>query len=164
MSRSKPESASSWKRIVGASSSGTAGSPKRARRVLTDEDERFLRDIEKTHLANDPSVEDLFGETQDLEPICEKASLREYLKDLWPRRHFIWRESNNKVLNQPSTTVLGPVRLVLVPPLLAAFCSALFGIVLGVSPGMPHFVAFIIIAISTPRSSTGTIGPSTKAT
>src|SRR5690625_6994414 len=147
MSRSKPESASSWKRIVGASSSGTAGSPKRARRVLTDEDERFLRDIEKTHLANDPSVEDLFGETQDLEPIGEKASLREYLKELWQRRHFIWRESKNKVLNQTSNTFLGPLWLVANPLLNAAFYWVIFGIVLVFYCVMENLVTLLILSI-----------------
>src|SRR5699024_1873897 len=163
MSRSKPESASSWKRIVGASSSGTAGSPKRARRVLTDEDERFLRDIEKTHLAKDPSVEDLFGETQDLEPIGEKVSLGEYFNELWQRRHFIWRESKNKVLNQTSNTFLGPLWLVLNPLLLAAFYWVIFGMVLGISRGMDNFVAFIIIGILMFRFSSGSINQSTKA-
>lgn len=163
MSRSKPENASSWKRIVGASSSEAAVSPKRARRVLTEEDERFLRDIEKTHLAKDPSVEDLFGETQDLEPIGEKASLREYLKELWQRRHFILRESKNKVLNQTSNTFLGPLWLVLNPLLLAAFYWVVFGIVLGISRGMDNFVAFITIGILMFRFSSGTISQSTKA-
>lgn len=163
MSRSKPESASSWKRIVGASSSGAAGSPKRARRVLTDEDERFLRDIENTHLAKDPTVEDLFGETQGLEPIGEKASLGEYFKELWQRRHFIWRESKNKVLNKSSNTFLGPLWLVANPLLNAAFYWVIFGIVLGISRGMDNFVAFIIIGILMFQFSSGTIGQSTKA-
>lgn len=163
MSRSKPESASSWKRIVGASSNGTAGSPKRARRVLTDEDERFLRDIENTHLAKDPTVEDLFGETQGLEPIGEKASLGEYFKELWQRRHFIWRESKNKVFSQNSNTFLGPLWLVLNPLLLAAFYWVIFGIVLGISRGMDNFVAFIIIGILMFRFSSGIIGQSTRA-
>lgn len=163
MNRSKPNNASPWTRIVDASSSTTAGSPKRARRVLTDEDERFLRDIEKTHLAQDPSVKDLFGETQALEPIGEKASLAEYFKELWQRRHFIWRESKNKVLNQTSNTFLGPFWLVLNPILLAAFYWVIFGMVLGISRGMDNFVAFIIIGILMFRFSSGTINQSTKA-
>src|SRR5699024_251258 len=160
--RSKPESASSWKRIVGASSNGTAGSPKRARRVLTDEDERFLRDIENTHLAKDPTVEDLFGETQGLEPIDENASLSEYFKERWQRRHLMWRESKNKVISQYSHTFLGLLWLVLDPLLLAAFYWVTFGIVLEISRGMDNFVAFIIIGILTFRFSSGIIGESTK--
>src|SRR5690625_4894825 len=163
MSRSKPESASSWKRIVGASSSEAAGSPKRARRVLTDENERFLRDIEKTHLARDPSVEDLFGETQGLEPIGEKTSLPEYFKELWQRRHFIWRESKNKVLNKSSNTFLGPLWLVANPLLNAAFYWVIFGIVLGISRGMDNFVAFIIIGILMFQFSSGIMSQATKA-
>src|SRR5699024_1714205 len=101
--------------------------------------------------------------TQGLEPIGEKASLREYLKELWQRRHFIWRESKNKVLNQTSNTFLGPLWLVLNPLLLAAFYWVIFGIVLGVSRGMDNFVAFIIIGILMFRFSSGVIGESTKA-
>lgn len=137
--------------------------PKRARRVLSDEDERFLRDIENTHLAKDPSVEDLFGETQGLEPIGGKVSLREYFTELWQRRHFIWRESKNKVLSQTSSTFLGPLWLVVNPLLNAAFYWVIFGIVLGISRGMENFVAFVIIGILMFQFSSGVIGQSTKA-
>ena len=136
--------------------------PKRVRRVLSEDDERFLRDIEKTHLAKDPSVEDLFGETQWLEPIGEKTTLAEYFKELWHRRHFIWRESKNKVFNKSSNTFLGPLWLVLNPLLNAAFYWVIFGIVLGISRGMDNFVAFIIIGILMFRFSSGIIGESTK--
>src|SRR5699024_9823678 len=100
-----------------------------------------------THLAKDPSVEDLFGETRGLEPIGEKATLREYLKELWQRRHFIWRESKNKVFSKNANTFLGPVWLVFNPLLNAAFYWVIFGIVLGISRGMENFVAFVIIGI-----------------
>src|SRR5699024_8547610 len=121
------------------------------------------RDIESTHLAKDPSIEDLFGETQGLEPIGEKTNLREYFRELWQRRHFIWRESKNKVFNKSSNTFLGPLWLVLNPLLLAAFYWVIFGIVLGISRGMDNFVAFIIIGILMFRFSSGTISQSTKA-
>lgn len=142
---------------------GTSVGPKRARRIVTGEDEEFLREIEKTHLAKDPSIDDLFGETHGLEPIGEKANLREYLKELWQRRHYIWRESKNKVLNKSSNTFLGPLWLVVNPLLLAAFYWVIFGIVLGISRGMENFVAFIIIGILMFRFSSGVIGEGTKA-
>lgn len=137
--------------------------PKRARRVLSEDDERFLHDIEDTHLANDPSVEDLFGETHGLVPLGERATLREYFTELWQRRHFIWRESKNKVLNQTSNTFLGPFWLVANPLLLAAFYWVVFGIVLGVSRGMDNFVAFIIIGVLMFRFSSGIMSQATKA-
>ncbi|WP_150119391.1 hypothetical protein [Enteractinococcus helveticum] len=59
--------------------------------LLANEDERFRGAIENTHPAKGPSVEDLCGETQDLEPIGEKATLNEYFKELWQRRHVISR-------------------------------------------------------------------------
>ena len=142
--------------------SGTP-TPKRVRRILSDDDERFLRDIETTHLAKDPSVEDLFGETRGLEPIGEKATLREYQKELWQRRHFIWRESKNKVFSKNANTFLGPVWLVFNPLLNAAFYWVIFGIVLGISRGMENFVAFVIIGILMFQFSSGVIGQSTKA-
>lgn len=137
--------------------------PKRVRRILSDDDERFLRDIETTHLAKDSSVEDLFGETRGLEPIGEKATLREYLGELWQRRHFIWRESKNKVFSKNSNTFLGPVWLVFNPLLNAAFYWVIFGIVLGISRGMENFVAFVIIGILMFQFSSGVIGQSNKA-
>lgn len=147
---------------MGGPSQEAPKSPKRARRFLTDEDQVFLQDIERTHLAKDPSVEDLFGETQGLEPIGEKTNLREYFSELWQRRHYIWRESKNKVLNKTSNTFLGPIWLVMNPLLMAAFYWVIFGIVLGISRGMDNFVAFIIIGILMFRFSSGIINESTK--
>lgn len=144
------------------SSKGTSTAPKRARRIVTGEDEEFLRDIEKTHLAKDPSVEDLFGETQGLQPIGEKANLRDYFGELRQRRHYIWRESKNKVLSKSSNTFLGPLWLIVNPLLLAAFYWVIFGIVLGISRGMDNFVAFVIIGILMFRFSSGIINESTK--
>src|SRR5690625_7637033 len=115
------EDTTTWTRMMRTVPKAGSPNPKRARRVLSEDDERFLRDIEKTHLAKDPSVEDLFGETHGLEPIGEKAALGEYFKELWQRRHFIWRESRNKVFNKLSNIVLGPLGLVLTPLLNAAF-------------------------------------------
>src|SRR5699024_3037403 len=157
------ESTSSWTKLMGVTSRKQAVHPRRARRVLSEDDERFLHDIEKTHLAKDPTIEDLFGETQGLEPIGEKATLREYLRELWQRRHFIWRESKNRVFNKSSNTFLGPVWLVFNPLLNAAFYWVIFGIVLGISRGMDNFVAFVIIGILSFRFSSGIIGESTKA-
>src|SRR5699024_7845618 len=100
MSREQRESSSTWTKLMGVTPRQASNSPRRARRVLSGEEESFLREIEQTHLAKDPSVQDLFGETRGLEPLGEKARLREYLKELWQRRHFIWRESKNKVFNK----------------------------------------------------------------
>lgn len=144
-------------------SEAASPNPKRARRILSEHEERALREIEKTHLAKDPSVEDLFGETQGLVPIGEKVSLREYFKELWQRRYFIWRESKNKVLSKTSTTFLGPLWLVVNPLLNAAFYWVIFGIVLGISRGMENFVAFVIIGVLMFQFSSGVIGQSTKA-
>lgn len=162
MSRHHLENASPWTRLIGVVSGDGAKNPKRVRRVLSDEDEQFLREIEDTHLAKDPTIEDLFGETQGLEPIGEKANLGEYFKELWQRRHFIWRESKNKVFNKSSNTVLGPFWLIMTPLLNAAFYWVIFGIVLGISRGMDNYVAFIIIGILSFRYSSGIIGESTK--
>lgn len=140
-----------------------ASNPKRVRRVLTDGDERLLRELKTTHLAKDPSIEDFFSETQGLEPIGEKASLPQYFKELWQRRYFIWRESKNKVFSRNSNTFLGPIWLVFTPLLNAAFYWVIFGIVLGISRGMDNFVAFIIIGILMFQFSSGVIGQSTKA-
>lgn len=160
---SEKDRTSSWSTLMKSASNTEAPNAKRVRRVLTDEDERYLRDLEKTHLANDPDVEDLYGETQGLEPLGEKASFSEYLKGLWQRRHFIWRESKNKVLEQTSNTFLGPIWLVFNPLLNAAFYWIIFGLVLGVSRGMENFVAFIIIGILMFQFSRGVIGQSPKA-
>jgi teichoic acid transport system permease protein len=157
------EDTTTWTRMMRTVSKKSSSSPKRVRRVLSKDEEHFLSDIEKTHLARDPSVEDLFGETQGLEPIGERATLREYFRELWQRRHFIWRESKNKVLNQTSNTFLGPFWLVINPLLLAAFYWVIFGIVLGISRGMDNFVAFIIIGILMFRFSSGIMSQATKA-
>ncbi|WBL19760.1 ABC transporter permease [Citricoccus sp. NR2] len=133
---------------------------RRARRTLDQDELRFLREMETTHLAG--RVTDLYGETRHLKPMGGRAPMGEYLAEVWQRRHFIMRESRNKVLSRTNDTRLGPLWLVLSPILLAAFYWLIFGVVLGVSRGMDNFVAFIIIGILMFQFTSGTLSQSVR--
>src|SRR5690625_2660105 len=147
MNRRVPESEPTWTGLIETTPPHSSSSPRRARRVVSDEDAEFLRNMEHTHLAKEPEITDLLGETRHLKHIARRAPLGEYFAELWQRRHFIWRESKNRVLNQTSNTFLGPLWLVVNPLLLAAFYWVIFGIVLCISRVMDKFVSFIIISI-----------------
>lgn len=162
MRRRVSETDPTWTSVIEQTPPRNAGAPKRARRVVSDEDAEFLREMEQTHLASALGTTDLLSETRHLKPIGGRASLREYFSELWQRRHFIWRESKNKVFSQSTNTFLGPLWLVLNPLLLAAFYWVIFGIVLGISRGMDNFVAYIIIGILSFRYTSGILGQGTK--
>lgn len=135
---------------------------RRIRRVLEGREEKFLEQMQATHLARDPKVEDLYGETRHLRPIGGRARIREYLIELWQRRHFIYRDSRNRVLSQGVGTKLGTLWLILKPLLDAAFYFLVFGVVLQVSRGVPNFTAFIIIGVLTFRYTSSSISQATK--
>lgn len=127
------------------------------------QERKHLALMETTHLGSSPKVESLLDETRNLKPVGVRSSFKHYLSELWQRRHFIWRESKNKVLHKTSETFLGPLWLVLSPLLNAAFYWVIFGIVLGVSRGMENFVAFIIIGVLMFQFTSSVIGQGARS-
>lgn len=86
-------------------------------------------------------------DTSGLGPVGVMPPLRDYVRQLWDRRIFIWMDARQRVATQNSRNMLGNVWLVLRPLLDAVFYYVLFSIVLQVDRGMENYPAFIIIGI-----------------
>lgn len=100
-----------------------------------------------------------FGDITELRRVGSRPPLREYLTEMWDRRHFVWAAARGESLSRYSNERLGMAWYVLRPLLDAAFYGLVFGVLLQVSRGMDNYVAFIIIGVfmfqTTARSITG---------
>ncbi|WP_436771651.1 ABC transporter permease [Yinghuangia sp. YIM S09857] len=76
-----------------------------------------------------------------------RPGLREYMRQLWGRRHFIMAFANAKTRASYSTARLGQVWQVLTPLLNAAIYYLIFGMMLKTDRGIDNFVAFLVTGI-----------------
>jgi len=92
-------------------------------------------------------LEQKYGELGHLRRVGSRPPLREYMTEMWDRRHFVWAGARGKALTRYSGERLGAFWHVLRPLLDAVFYGVLFGLVLQVSRGMENYIAFVIIGI-----------------
>ncbi len=78
-----------------------------------------------------------------------RPSLREYVRQLWGRRHFILAFSQAKLTAQYSQAKLGQLWQVATPLLNAAVYFFIFGLLLGARRGIPHdiYVPFLVTGV-----------------
>ena len=76
-----------------------------------------------------------------------RPGLRQYLRLVWARRHFLVAFSNARVVSMYSRTRLGQLWQLLTPLLNAAVYLLLFGVLLDTSRGVENFVAFLVIGV-----------------
>nr|WP_282852962.1 ABC transporter permease [Gulosibacter sediminis] len=76
-----------------------------------------------------------------------RPPLGEYLRGIWDRRHFVWREARSQVATRNAHARLGNAWLVLRPILDASFYWLIFGVLLNMSRGITNYIAFVIIGI-----------------
>lgn len=88
-----------------------------------------------------------YGDLSHLRRVGSRPPLREYLTELWDRRHFIWAGARGKALTRYSNERLGVLWHIIRPMLDAAFYGVVFGLVLQMSRGMDNYIAFVIIGI-----------------
>ncbi len=74
-------------------------------------------------------------------------SLREYTRQLWNYRHFIWEFAGAKVSASLGTTRLGMFWQVLTPLFNAAVYYLIFGLLIQTSRGVHNFVAYLCIGV-----------------
>ncbi|WP_309133845.1 ABC transporter permease [Cellulomonas sp.] len=82
-----------------------------------------------------------------LRPVASRPPLREYLRLLWERRHFIVADARAKVATSNSGTLLGRAWLVLSPLLDAAVYLVIFGLLLRSSRGIDNFIGYLVIGV-----------------
>src|SRR6266536_1798768 len=76
-----------------------------------------------------------------------RPTLRQYLAEVWSRRQFIWAFASAKNLSLYTEAKLGQVWQVLTPLLNAGVYYLIFGVLLGISRGVPDYIPFLVTGI-----------------
>ncbi|MGC0331621.1 teichoic acid transport system permease protein [Streptomyces sp. SAI-170] len=76
-----------------------------------------------------------------------RASLPQYIRELWARRHFIAAFSTAKLTAQYSQAKLGQLWQVMTPLLNAAVYYLIFGVLLQTKRGVPDYVPFLVTGV-----------------
>ncbi|PXA76151.1 ABC transporter permease [Auritidibacter sp. NML100628] len=108
------------------------------------------------------AVKDSYPGVDKLTPIGGRPGIGKYIRQLWQRRHFIWRQSRGRVVTGNDDAKLGPLWLVLRPTLDAAFYWIIFGLLLQFDRGMDNFVAFVIIGVFMFQMTGSALGTGSK--
>lgn len=82
-----------------------------------------------------------------LQPVGGRAPLREYLRALWQRRHFIWADSRARAFSGNGGFLIGNAWLVLSPLLDGVTYYLVFGLLLQTSRGIENFVGYLLIGV-----------------
>lgn len=96
-----------------------------------------------------PSVEEArkLADRHGLRALSERPPLRQYLRDLWQRRSFLWTLSSAESRAQNEANYLGQLWAVLNPALLITSYYLIFGLLLGTRGGIDNFVGFLGIGV-----------------
>jgi teichoic acid transport system permease protein len=78
-----------------------------------------------------------------LRPAGRRPSLGEYAGQLWRYRHFIVAYANGRLIASFTSARLGRLWQVLTPITNAAVYYLIFGVILGTSKGIDHFIAYL---------------------
>ncbi|NYF97993.1 ABC transporter permease [Janibacter cremeus] len=96
-----------------------------------------------------PPVEEArkLADRHGLRALSERPPLRQYLRDLWQRRSFLWTLSSAESRAQNEANYLGQLWAVLNPALLITSYYLIFGLLLGTRGGIDNFVGFLGIGV-----------------
>lgn len=81
-------------------------------------------------------------------PLDAQPPLRQYVKDLYKRRYFIWYQARARAFQATRGTVLGSIWILGQPILQALMYGTVFGLLLKTSRGIDNFIGFLIIGIT----------------
>lgn len=84
-----------------------------------------------------------------LHDVNATAKVSEYLREVWRRREFAVAVPVGQMKAQHMNTLLGNVWHVLNPLLLVGVYYLVFGVILRVDRGIPHYLAFLTIGVFT---------------
>lgn len=80
-----------------------------------------------------------------LKPVSGRLPMRDYLLQLWTRRHFIWAQAWAQALSSNRGMVLGNLWLILNPLLDAAVYATIFGLLF--QSQIENFATYVVIGI-----------------
>lgn len=86
-------------------------------------------------------------EHSPLAPVSTRPPLREYLNQLWDRRHFISLHARSQALGQHQGTFLGRAWLVLGPLLDGLVYWLIFGVAFNLQKTVPDFIPRLLVGI-----------------
>lgn len=95
--------------------------------------------------------------SKGLSPLAIRPPLRDYLGQVWDRRHFIWADARAKALRTTRSYRLWRTWLVLNPLFDVALYGFLFGFLMKTSRGIENFVGFLFLGIIFMRMLTGSL-------
>ena len=101
-------------------------------------------------IAEPPHVNETLADyaaRHGLRQSAARPPLRKYLQSVWARRNFIWAFASAKNISLYSDSRLGQVWQVLTPLLNAAVYYLIFGLLLGISRGVPDFIPFLVTGV-----------------
>ncbi|MCK0116288.1 ABC transporter permease [Isoptericola sp. S6320L] len=85
--------------------------------------------------------------TGRLKQVGARPPIRQYIGQLWSRRHFLWAEARAKVTSGTRETVLGQAWMIINPILNGLAYYLIFGLILDTSRGIDNFLGYLVIGV-----------------
>jgi teichoic acid transport system permease protein len=101
---------------------------------------------EPPHLNGNSSLAQ-FAAGHGLTKSAARPPMGSYIGQLWQRRHFIWTFASAKSVSMYTESRLGQLWQVLTPLLNAAVYYLIFGVLLGRSGDVTHYIPFLVIGV-----------------
>ncbi|APT93644.1 ABC transporter permease [Corynebacterium phocae] len=76
-----------------------------------------------------------------------RPGFRDYLVELWDRRHFIVADARTKAFQSTRNTFLGRIWIIVQPLLDIAIYALIFGLILKTSRGIDNFLGFLTLGV-----------------
>ncbi|GAA3201544.1 ABC transporter permease [Actinocorallia longicatena] len=88
-----------------------------------------------------------FAARNGLTQSAARPNLRQYVSDVWNRRHFIWMFASSKSMSMYTSSKLGQLWQVLTPLLNALVYFLIFGVLLGTKKNIPDYVPWLVTGV-----------------
>lgn len=98
-----------------------------------------------------------------LQRVGSRPKFLDYLVSLWDYRHFVYYDSQARVMSGNSQDRLGGAWLLLTPLLNGAVYYLIFGVLLGTGRGIENFISYLIIGLFLFQYSTRSISTSARS-
>jgi teichoic acid transport system permease protein len=82
-----------------------------------------------------------------LRPSAQRPTARDYLRQLWQRRHFMIAFATARNIAMYTEAKLGQLWQVLTPLLNVGVYWLIFGVILNTSRGIPDFISFLVVGV-----------------
>ncbi|MEO5877435.1 MAG: ABC transporter permease [Streptosporangiaceae bacterium] len=88
-----------------------------------------------------------FAQGCGLTQSAARPTFIQYAKNVWQRRHFIWAFASSKSISMYTSSKLGQLWQVLTPLLNAVVYLLIFGLLLGISKGIPDYIPWLVCGV-----------------